>query len=198
MPSKQFGTTYTTEGRRKMGVHLAAGVNACDPKLKICVLQRPLMLTCVYLALVFLTSFTSDTRITGTALQELRQTLIPDHSGYVGAPPQSSSPSAHSIPQSKISHRTAGASPVKAQSPMQQSKPPAKHFSIKLYTFQLSSAHSLLSSACSSSLLARASCKSAEPARPCTLSSKLRKVLEPARSCFLQICRACSPVHPLF
>ncbi|OWM89007.1 hypothetical protein CDL15_Pgr027013 [Punica granatum] len=29
MPSEQFGTTYTTEGRRKMGVHLAAGVNPC-------------------------------------------------------------------------------------------------------------------------------------------------------------------------
>ncbi|OWM90872.1 hypothetical protein CDL15_Pgr027359 [Punica granatum] len=29
MPSKQFGTTYTTEGRRKMGVHLTAGVNPC-------------------------------------------------------------------------------------------------------------------------------------------------------------------------
>ncbi|PKI62529.1 hypothetical protein CRG98_017075 [Punica granatum] len=47
--------------------------------------------------------------------QELRQTLIPDHSRYVGTPPQSSSPSAHSIPKSKIHHRTAWASPAKAQ-----------------------------------------------------------------------------------
>ncbi|PKI58130.1 hypothetical protein CRG98_021479 [Punica granatum] len=29
MPSKQFGITYTTEGRRKMGVHLTVGVNSC-------------------------------------------------------------------------------------------------------------------------------------------------------------------------
>ncbi|OWM91087.1 hypothetical protein CDL15_Pgr028139 [Punica granatum] len=29
MPSKQLGTTYTTEERRKMGVHLTAGVNPC-------------------------------------------------------------------------------------------------------------------------------------------------------------------------
>ncbi|PKI45862.1 hypothetical protein CRG98_033747 [Punica granatum] len=47
--------------------------------------------------------------------QELRQTLIPDHSGYVGAPSQTSSPSAQGIPQSKNPHRTAGALPAKAQ-----------------------------------------------------------------------------------
>ncbi|PKI67613.1 hypothetical protein CRG98_011993 [Punica granatum] len=50
-------------------------------------------------------------------MQELRPTLIPDHSGYVGAPPQSSSPLACSIPQSKIPHFTAGASPAKVQWP---------------------------------------------------------------------------------
>ncbi|PKI70900.1 hypothetical protein CRG98_008695 [Punica granatum] len=49
-----------------------------------------------------------------TSKQELRQTLIPDHSGYVGAPPQILSPSAHGIPQDKIPHRMAGASPTKA------------------------------------------------------------------------------------
>ncbi|OWM80240.1 hypothetical protein CDL15_Pgr026480 [Punica granatum] len=48
-------------------------------------------------------------------MQELRHTLIPDHSGYIGAPPQRSSPSAQGIPQSKNPHRTAGASPAKAQ-----------------------------------------------------------------------------------
>ncbi|PKI62269.1 hypothetical protein CRG98_017349 [Punica granatum] len=58
-------------------------------------------------------------------------------------------------------------------------------------------AHSLLRFASSPSLLARASCKSVGLARPCTLSFMLRNFAEPARSCFLQICRACSPVHTL-
>ncbi|PKI55025.1 hypothetical protein CRG98_024571 [Punica granatum] len=80
--------------------------------------------------------------------------------------------------------------------------------------------YSFLSFASSSSLLARASCKSVEPARLCTLSSKLRKFAEspyscslqnyagPARPCIPQVrrvtslvllaklCRACSLLHP--
>ncbi|PKI66346.1 hypothetical protein CRG98_013248, partial [Punica granatum] len=57
---------------------------------------------------------------------------------------------------------------------------------------------SLLHFSSSSSLLASASCTSARTARPCTLSFMLRKFTEPARSCFLPICQACSPVHTLF
>ncbi|PKI66347.1 hypothetical protein CRG98_013249 [Punica granatum] len=62
----------------------------------------------------------------------------------------------------------------------------------------LDRAHSLLHFAIPPSLLARASCKSVEPARPCTLSFKLRKFAEPSRSRFLKICRECSPVRNLF
>ncbi|PKI62730.1 hypothetical protein CRG98_016875 [Punica granatum] len=60
---------------------------------------------------------TPKLKICTTSMQELRLTQIPDHSGYVGAPPQSSSLLACSIRQSKITHRTAGASPAKAQWP---------------------------------------------------------------------------------
>ncbi|OWM89284.1 hypothetical protein CDL15_Pgr008275 [Punica granatum] len=52
------------------------------------------------------------------ASQELQQTLIPDHSGYVGTPHQSSSPSAHIIPRSKIPHRIVGASSAKHNGPI--------------------------------------------------------------------------------
>ncbi|PKI67575.1 hypothetical protein CRG98_012159 [Punica granatum] len=162
--------------------------------------------------------------------------MIPDHSGYIGAPSQSSSPSSHDIPQSKVPHRTAGASPAKAQSPMQQSRPPAKHFSIKLCTFQLSSASSpampsllahanfllgfatspsyLTHASCNcvgpprpctfpfmllkSSHLTRASCNYVRPARPCTFPFTLRKFAESPHSCFLQLCWACSSVHISF
>ncbi|PKI70772.1 hypothetical protein CRG98_008832 [Punica granatum] len=50
----------------------------------------------------------------------------------------------------------------------------------------------------SPSLLTHASCKYAGPSRPCILSLKLRKFDWSAHSCFLQICRACSLVHPFF
>ncbi|PKI66353.1 hypothetical protein CRG98_013255 [Punica granatum] len=62
----------------------------------------------------------------------------------------------------------------------------------------LARAHSLLRFTSLPSLLARASCKSARPARLCTLPFTLLKFAETARSCFLQICRACMPVHILF
>ncbi|PKI45035.1 hypothetical protein CRG98_034574, partial [Punica granatum] len=50
--------------------------------------------------------------------------------------------------------------------------------------------------ACSSSLLARASCNLAESAHPCEFTFPLRKFPEPARSCLLQPCRVCSPKVP--
>ncbi|PKI66351.1 hypothetical protein CRG98_013253 [Punica granatum] len=59
----------------------------------------------------------------------------------------------------------------------------------------LAPAQSLLLFVRSPNLLPRAFCKSAGPSRSCTLSFTIRKFAEPARSCFLQICPACSPVH---
>ncbi|PKI70771.1 hypothetical protein CRG98_008831 [Punica granatum] len=54
----------------------------------------------------------------------------------------------------------------------------------------------LLRFASSPSPLTRAPCKSVGSARPCILSFTLRKFAESAQWCFLQICGACSPVHP--
>ncbi|PKI39923.1 hypothetical protein CRG98_039686, partial [Punica granatum] len=48
------------------------------------------------------------------------------------------------------------------------------------------------------SMLTRASCKSAGLARQCILSFTHRKFAESANSCFLQICRGCTAVHPFF
>ncbi|PKI33091.1 hypothetical protein CRG98_046518, partial [Punica granatum] len=58
--------------------------------------------------------------------------------------------------------------------------------------------HSLLRIASSPSFLARAFCKSAGPARPCTLPLSLCNFAESARSCFMQIRRDCSPKHTIF
>ncbi|PKI60751.1 hypothetical protein CRG98_018871 [Punica granatum] len=58
---------------------------------------------------------------------------------------------------------------------------------------------SLLSCFASSlSLLACASCNLAESAHPYEFTFMLRKFAEPARSCFLQPCRICSPVRAYF
>ncbi|PKI33042.1 hypothetical protein CRG98_046567, partial [Punica granatum] len=48
------------------------------------------------------------------------------------------------------------------------------------------------------SLLGRASCDLAQHAHPCEFTFMLRKVAEPARSCFWQPCRVCSPVRVYF
>ncbi|PKI60425.1 hypothetical protein CRG98_019166 [Punica granatum] len=48
--------------------------------------------------------------------------------------------------------------------------------------------------ASSPSLLARASCNLVRSAHPCEFTLMLRNLAEPIRSCFLQPCRACSPV----
>ncbi|PKI70776.1 hypothetical protein CRG98_008836 [Punica granatum] len=56
----------------------------------------------------------------------------------------------------------------------------------------------LLRFATSQSPFTRASCKHAEPSRPCILSLTLREFDGSAYSCFLQICRAYLPVHPFF
>ncbi|PKI49906.1 hypothetical protein CRG98_029690 [Punica granatum] len=72
--------------------------------------------------------------------------------------------------------------------------------SFKLYRSPslLARAHFLLRFASSPCLLARASYNSARPAPPCifytALSFKLHKFTEPARSCFMQIRWACSPM----
>ncbi|PKI73218.1 hypothetical protein CRG98_006353 [Punica granatum] len=58
---------------------------------------------------------------------------------------------------------------------------------------------SLLSCFASSpSLLARASYHHAGSAHPCEFTFMLRKSAEPARSCFLEPCRVCSPVRVYF
>ncbi|PKI43601.1 hypothetical protein CRG98_036004 [Punica granatum] len=58
---------------------------------------------------------------------------------------------------------------------------------------------SLLSGFASSpSLLARASCNLARSAHSCEFTLLLRKFAEPARSCFLQSCRVCSPERVYF
>ncbi|PKI41862.1 hypothetical protein CRG98_037732 [Punica granatum] len=61
----------------------------------------------------------------------------------------------------------------------------------------LARAHFLLCFASSPSLLTCAPCNCAGPTRPCILPFTLRKFAESAHSCFLQLCRACSPVHTL-
>ncbi|PKI52601.1 hypothetical protein CRG98_027029 [Punica granatum] len=48
------------------------------------------------------------------------------------------------------------------------------------------------------SLLARASCNLVGSAHLCEFTFTLRKFAEPARSCFLQPCRVCSPVRVFF
>ncbi|PKI34588.1 hypothetical protein CRG98_045021 [Punica granatum] len=50
----------------------------------------------------------------------------------------------------------------------------------------------------SSRLLTRASCDLAGSAHPCDFTFTLRKYAEPARSCFLQPCRVCTPVRVYF
>ncbi|OWM91647.1 hypothetical protein CDL15_Pgr027242 [Punica granatum] len=56
----------------------------------------------------------------------------------------------------------------------------------------------LLPFASSPSPLTRASCKYAGAAPLCILSFTVRKFAESAHSCFLQICRGCTAVHPFF
>ncbi|OWM84140.1 hypothetical protein CDL15_Pgr010570 [Punica granatum] len=62
----------------------------------------------------------------------------------------------------------------------------------------LTCASLLLCLASSPSLIGRASCNLARYAHPCEFNFMLRKYAEPARSCFFQPCRVCSPVRVYF
>ncbi|PKI70601.1 hypothetical protein CRG98_009106 [Punica granatum] len=62
----------------------------------------------------------------------------------------------------------------------------------------LTCASFLLCFASSPSLLTRESCNLAGSTHPCEFSFMLRNFVEPARSCFLQPCRVCSPVRVYF